>query len=471
MLHIPVVFSTRSSSELRLVADESPTPWSTRLRRAFVRSSPILFAFMIFVTAGTGLAAASQADQPEPLTLAEALRIFRTHSFDLLIADAAVESARADETIAGAIANPSLSVTRGNSSGYDPTLCSGCSNRSLGLSVTDPTALSDTLTGKRRLRLAVARAAVNASRQGRADVERTLEFTLKEQLLQAELARQSLTHASDSQRLTTATLDLVNRRYHAGAVSEADVARAEVQKLEADQAVDLAKQAVDSTQAGLAYFLGGSPADPTIEVGDDLIRAAGSSRTAEFSRQSLLDSALSHRPDLQAAISQIERAQASIRLAQRLRLPDVSPTVQYSAEGHGQNAIQPPTLTFGVSLSPPLLYRYRGELAKAEADLRTQSAAREKIHAQIVSDVSTSWSSYSSARARIARMQGDLIVRAARARDLVKLQYEKGAASLFELLDAQRTYVGTQTELLQNINDYWTAVFLLEQATGLELRQ
>lgn len=412
----------------------------------------------------------STIETPRPLTLPEALQVFRSRSFDLLIADAATDSARADEIVAGTIANPSFLLSRGSSSGYDPSQCLGCSNRSIGMGVTDQAALSDTLSGKRRLRQAVAHAAVEASRQGRADAQRTLEFTLKEQVLQAELARQALTHARESQRLTASTLDLVNKRYHAGAVSEADVARADVQKLEADQAADLAAQTLESTKAGLVYLLGGHLDGPGFDIADDLVRAA-EVPLAPASRDALVASALDHRPDLQASIAQMKRAEAGIELARRLRVPDLFPSLQYSAEGHGQNAIQPPTITFGVSLTPPLLYRYRGELAKAEADLRTQKTSQQKIRAQIVADVTTAWAAYSIARARIDRMRGELIVRAARARDLVSLQYEKGAASLFELLDAQRTYVGIQAELLQTINDYWTAVFLLEQATGLELRQ
>ena len=39
-----------------------------------------------------------------------------------------------------------------------------------------------------------------------------------------------------------------------------------------------------------------------------------------------------------------------------------------------------------------------------------------------------------------------------------------------EFLDAQRTLLATQNEFLQNLNDYWSAVFLLEQAAGMELR-
>ena len=55
-----------------------------------------------------------------------------------------------------------------------------------------------------------------------------------------------------------------------------------------------------------------------------------------------------------------------------------------------------------------------------------------------------------------------------RARDLVRLQYEKGAASLFEFLDAQRAFLATQLEYMQALNDYWSAAFQLEQATATE---
>jgi outer membrane protein TolC len=67
-------------------------------------------------------------------------------------------------------------------------------------------------------------------------------------------------------------------------------------------------------------------------------------------------------------------------------------------------------------------------------------------------------------------MDGRLLERTERARDLVKIQYEKGAASLLELLDAQRTLIATHVERLQDLTNYWTAVFELEQATGRELR-
>ena len=44
----------------------------------------------------------------------------------------------------------------------------------------------------------------------------------------------------------------------------------------------------------------------------------------------------------------------------------------------------------------------------------------------------------------------------------------KYAIPLLEYLDAQRTFIATNSEYLQNIKDYWTAVFRLEQAQGRE---
>ena len=52
----------------------------------------------------------------------------------------------------------------------------------------------------------------------------------------------------------------------------------------------------------------------------------------------------------------------------------------------------------------------------------------------------------------------------------MSLQYQKGAASLLEYLDANRTFIATMVEYLQDLTNYWTAVYQLEAAIGMELR-
>ena len=68
-------------------------------------------------------------------------------------------------------------------------------------------------------------------------------------------------------------------------------------------------------------------------------------------------------------------------------------------------------------------------------------------------------------------MDARLLGRARRARDLIEVQYQKGSASLLDLLDAQRTLLAVNGERLSLLAGYWTAVSALEAAVSQELRR
>ena len=152
-------------------------------------------------------------------------------------------------------------------------------------------------------------------------------------------------------------------------------------------------------------------------------------------------------------------------------MPDIGLWAQYAQEGTGSNVIAPPTLTVGISTPLPNLYRNQGAILKAKADLRAQSLQRIKIEAQVVNNVEASLNAYAFAERKLQRTETFLLPTARRARELVGIQFEKGAASLLELLDAQRSLIAANAEYLQNLTDYWTAVFEIEQAVGRELHR
>ena len=58
---------------------------------------------------------------------------------------------------------------------------------------------------------------------------------------------------------------------------------------------------------------------------------------------------------------------------------------------------------------------------------------------------------------------------ARRARDITDLQYRAGAATLIDFLDAERTFIQTNTEYFDDLANYWTAVFQIEAAAGVEM--
>jgi cobalt-zinc-cadmium efflux system outer membrane protein len=413
------------------------------------------------------------------LHLEDALRLLRERGFDLLVAEAAVEGAEGDAAVAGAVANPSLSLSYGRSFTYghctdasgNPAACGRLPDALLGAGVSDQGAAFDALTGKRGLRVRAARSAAAAARASRDDALRTLTAQTKQAFVQAVVAKQAVQVAREVADAAARTAELTRARYEAGAISEADVARTEVAKLEAEQAVDTALQNLRDAKFALAFLLGARGATPELDVeGPELLSAHEPPALAGASPETLLARAHERRPDLAAAQRQRDRADAALDLARRQRFPDVTLSLGYAQQGTTQSAISPPTATVGLSFPLPIFHQQQGEIRHAEADLRTQSVQAARLEAQVAADVQTAFSDYTGAAALARRMESALLERARRARDLVSIQYQKGAASLLDLLDAQRTFNATSAEYLQDLALYWGAVFKLEQAVGEELR-
>ncbi len=419
----------------------------------------------LFVLAAVLLASAPEPPLPAVLTLPDALRLFRERSLDLLLADAQVAAARGDQAAAGAVPNPALSGSIGRS--FD---CSGCSALALGLGLSDQAALSEMLSGKRGLRVDAARAALEAAHLSRDDAERTLRLALQQAMVDAALQRAQVDLARELLEFARQTEQLDQTRFRAGAISEAELARAQVAAQEAEQVVDVAEQADRAARAQVAFLLAVREPLPDFRVDPELLEQAARLTLAPGDAGVLLDAATQARPDLRALERQQARARAALDLARRQRIPEVTLSAQYAQEGTGGSAVTPPTITFGASLPVPLFYQQQGEVQRAEADLRTQTVQRDKAAAQLASEVITAYGAFAASRKLVDRMRGGLLERAQRARDLTRIQYEKGAARLLELLDAQRAFAQVRAEYLQDLHDLWVNLFKLEAAVGRELR-
>jgi outer membrane protein TolC len=198
-----------------------------------------------------------------PLTLEGAVRIFRARGFDLLLADAAVEVARAGRVQASAVANPQLSGGIGHSFTYSPA-CPGCSATAWNAGLSEQGALFDVLSGKRGLRISVAEAALAAARLDRVDAQRTLEQEVKRQYVEAVYAGDALALAAAVEAAFAETLELNRTRWRAGAISEVEVLRVEVAMLGARQEVTRSRQAVEDARAALAFLLGARGPGPRL---------------------------------------------------------------------------------------------------------------------------------------------------------------------------------------------------------------
>jgi cobalt-zinc-cadmium efflux system outer membrane protein len=444
-----------------------------------------LLVSVSLVQARAAFAEAPETTLPEFVSIDDAVRIFRQRGYDLLIADAQAHGAEGDAIAAGAIINPVFSVGPSYTFFKDGSGWHGNGGRSqtsmypgtgtpwgVTASLGDNNLIEDALSGKRGLRKRVAQSLLAAARLGRADAQRVLEAQVKGTYIGALLARDLLDFAGETQKSAQQTYDLMHVRLQAGAVSEADEAKVETAKLEADQAVDQATEALRVAKLALAFLLGVRGRVPEFHVDQDLPVYVVPAPLAAANPEQLLDEAMHRRPDLMIEDRQREAAQSQLKLARRLRIPDLNLNLNYSQQaGTTLNSASPPTFILTIGGILPLWYHQRGEIMKAQSVLNMEVITRRKLEAQVTTDVETAWTNFEGSRKLITRMQGRLLDRAKRARDLVEIQYRKGAASLLELLDAQRTFIATNVEYYQDLANYWTAIFQLEQATGMELRQ
>ncbi len=418
------------------------------------------------------LAQLSPPALPSPLTLARAEEIFLAHGLDRLVAEAQVNAVEGELLAAGAHPNPGANVGvlyslpeafPGNPASNSPAVWGWTAG------LTDNAAIEDELSGKRSLRIKAAAHALAAAKLSAADLERIELSQLRQQFAQALVAGDDLAFAREVEASYAKTYELNRVRWQKGDISAADLAKIATAKLEADQAVTQAESGLRVARAALAFLLGVRGRVATFALAGDLAfrpLPALAGKTPD----DLVALGLDRRPDYRAAQAARRAREARLAEARRGILPDLALNATWLTQATAAYVVTPPSLELGISGNLPVLYQQQGEIRRAEGRLAAAEAAEAKVGARVVADVAAAWAGFTAARELVLRMEGQELSQAKLSRDLEELMYEKGAASLLDYLDAERTFIAVNLEYHQELAAYWDAVYQLEQATAAKLR-
>jgi cobalt-zinc-cadmium efflux system outer membrane protein len=102
--------------------------------------------------------------------------------------------------------------------------------------------------------------------------------------------------------------------------------------------------------------------------------------------------------------------------------------------------------------------RKAGNIKAAQAAVDQFKDALGNIRTQAMADLATAESEYDEAHQRWLRYRDELAPKSARVRDSVAFKYEKGAATLVDLLNAEQTDNTIRLALAQAMNDTAGAV-------------
>ena len=113
-----------------------------------------------------------------------------------------------------------------------------------------------------------------------------------------------------------------------------------------------------------------------------------------------------------------------------------------------------------------MLDQQQGPIGAADAAVTAAEASLRKAEAQVAADVGTSFAAFQASRKQARRAEQELLALSRDVRKTVGEEYAKGATSLLDYLDTQRSRIRNEVEYLGILQEFWTAVFQVERAVG-----
>jgi cobalt-zinc-cadmium efflux system outer membrane protein len=170
--------------------------------------------------------------------------------------------------------------------------------------------------------------------------------------------------------------------------------------------------------------------------------------------------ALQERPDFRAAELGVTAAQSQILLAKANAKVDVNGTYDFTHVS-GEN-----TASLFVNFELPIFNRNQGEIARTGYALTQAQEQQQSASDTVLSDVANAYEALKSNDEVVQLYASGYLKQAQDSRDISEYAYKRGAASLLDYLDSERSYRAIQLAYRQALASYMTALEQLKEAVG-----
>jgi cobalt-zinc-cadmium efflux system outer membrane protein len=411
-------------------------------------------------TAPTGPAAATNA-QAQTLSLAQAKEISFERNWDLLAAKSGIDAATAQLIVAKEFPNPTASLSTAKIGSYEGSTAMGNDfwHRSYDTIIAVNQLIE--IAGKRHDRQLAAKEGVRGAKARFYDGKRTLDQGVTKAFIAALLAEQNVGILNESSHLLRHEADIAGARFKAGDLSDSDKKQIEINAEQYELQAKSAEAAAVQARIAVEVLMG--------------IRQPKGDYVSEGSLGDLVATPLpfavvpgpeAARPDILAAQADLKAAKANLQLQRAIRIPD--PTVQLQYERNPPSGGPPAdTIGIGVSFPLPVWNLNGGNIKAAQASVDQFTEAFGKAMTQMEADISNAETEFSEAHARWLSYRDKTAPKSTTVRESVAFAYEKGGASLVDLLDAERTDNDIRLATVQAIADTASAMADLAAARNV----
>jgi cobalt-zinc-cadmium efflux system outer membrane protein len=388
------------------------------------------------------------------ITLDDAIRMALQHNHTLLAARTGIEQNQAAETTANLRPNPVISAD----SQFLPILQpSQFSADYLNTTAQFDVGLSYLFERgkKRQHRLQAAKDQTAVTRSQVADSERTLTFNVASQFINVELAESTLALATEDLKSFQNTVDIGEARYKAGDIGEGDLLKIKLQMLQFQQDVSTAKLARVQGLSDLRQMLGYESI-----VADYDVAGSFDYQPVKGNLEDFQGKALQSRPDFEAAKLGVAAANSQHDLQKAIGKRDITGQVSYSHLSDINN------LSFFGQMELPIFDRNQGEIARTGFAIAQAEEQEKFANGQVLTDVRDAFENLRTNDQVVGLYRSGYIDEAQQSRDISEYAYKRGAASLLDFLDAERSYRTTQLSYRQALASYLLALEQLREAVG-----
>ena len=407
--------------------------------------------------ASSSIAGKSGSTKTLRLSLDEAIGIFLRQNLDLLIARFGIEFSKGQEITARLFPNPVGSV------GVVSSPVGGRTLSNSGQIYPQIQQLFE-LAGKRGYRIESAEFGTQSAEAGFEDAVRQLSFAVKDTYYRVQLARRRLTLAEENKGRFSRILEVNAIRLKKGFIAEVDLIRIRLQYIDFQSQVIQAIQEAESARSDLRRLLRVSPA-VELELTSNL---EFKWLDPDIDRLGVM--AVETRPDVRAKRRVLSQREADLKLAKAYRIPDVTIGAGYAIQGSRgpDNSNQ---MAFSLGMPLPLFNRNQGGIVQAEAAVQSAEADLDKTLNLVENQVDIAYRNLIQSRGLVEAYLGGVLDDARSTFAIVERAYERGGATLVDLLDAARTSRTIQQNFIEALFLYQRNLIQLESAVGQEIGQ
>jgi len=388
------------------------------------------------------------------ISLDDAIQMALRHNHNLLAARTGIQQDEAEETTANLRPNP---VLLGDSqflpifqpSQFSSDYIDNSAQFDLGVSYLFERGQ------KRQHRLQAARDVTAQTRSQVADNERTLTFSVASQFIAIELAESTLELANEDLKSFQNTVEITEARYKAGDIGEDDLLKIKLQMLQFQTDASQAQLARVQGLSDLRQLLGYESVSQDYDVAGDFNYQPVSGAVEDFQAK-----ALQNRPDLRAAQLGVTAANSQHELQKAIGKRDVTGQVSYTHLAYLNDVS-----LFG-QIQLPIFDRNQGEIARSGFAISQADEQAKYTNGQVMTDVRDAYESLHANDQIVTLYRSGYLDEAQQSREITDFAYRRGAASLLDFLDSERSYRATQLGYRQALAAYLQALEQLRQAVG-----